>query len=376
MHLVCLICTDEIKTDCSAPKCGHIFHSDCLKHWLQLNKSCPQCRAKCSKPGDVIRLFLNSPGDEGNCSHDLMNTETGAESPDRLRSRLYETEQKLSEKESDLFLLKEEFSLARESFHSLKASHGKLEKKYAEERRAVSQLSKELKSVYLQFDKTKEENIEYATRCQKLENSARVYKLIQSALDNGKSDIEFLVASYGEGPDAVRSIAQSFFHLKKNYDELKVINGNIRAEKEKCLNEKKDLELLYSEKVHKLSKAQNKIATLSSEMLDYQQNPLNTSDTEKQLMECSPSVNETVFKRYKAKRIKVSYDCNPFPSPPGSGSIPEQDLTDDSTNIVISRTALPLDLRSNFKKFSLIKHINSDTASKKLQVKMKHKIRL
>lgn len=42
----CSICLDD-KTDCKT-KCGHIFHYDCLKEWIQnnkpLNKNCPYCR--------------------------------------------------------------------------------------------------------------------------------------------------------------------------------------------------------------------------------------------------------------------------------------------------------------------------------------------
>lgn len=39
----CIICLDPILYG-MAPYCGHIFHSDCLKWWLESSESCPVCR--------------------------------------------------------------------------------------------------------------------------------------------------------------------------------------------------------------------------------------------------------------------------------------------------------------------------------------------
>ena len=45
----CQICLSPlIKTRLKVPDCGHIFHRDCLRDWLEksINKDCPVCRAK------------------------------------------------------------------------------------------------------------------------------------------------------------------------------------------------------------------------------------------------------------------------------------------------------------------------------------------
>jgi len=45
----CTICLED-KLDCTACKkrlsCGHEFHLDCIKDWIKINKSCPNCRKK------------------------------------------------------------------------------------------------------------------------------------------------------------------------------------------------------------------------------------------------------------------------------------------------------------------------------------------
>ena len=42
----CLICLEEQKLGSLACKlqCGHLFHKDCVKEWLQKHCTCPVCR--------------------------------------------------------------------------------------------------------------------------------------------------------------------------------------------------------------------------------------------------------------------------------------------------------------------------------------------
>ena len=375
MTLVCLICTDEITSDCSAPKCGHIFHSECLKHWLQLNKSCPQCRAKCSKNTDVIKLYLNG-GEGASCgdSGPLVDEEN---SPGKLRSRLCEYERDLSEKETDLSIMKEEFTFCKEELSSLKASHAKLEKRYAEEHRTVSQLNRELKSVYAQFDKVKDEYIVSSQRCQELESSAKVYRLIQSVIDNGKTEIEFLVASYGDGPSAVKSIAQSLFHLKKNYDELRAMNDSIRGEKEKVISENKELEMKCTRKSQQLVRSNSKLVQLSEEYTNLKRNfqilkkslkppapdpvvgySFDSPQKDSKPMAKRPKVHSenTIDPLYMDTSVAFGNSTNPsFTERETSSNLisissREEKLSHFNT---IPKESLPLNLRPTFRKFSL-----------------------
>lgn len=42
----CVVCLDDYEevSDASRMRCGHVFHSQCLRHWLRLVPACPVCR--------------------------------------------------------------------------------------------------------------------------------------------------------------------------------------------------------------------------------------------------------------------------------------------------------------------------------------------
>ncbi|XP_059653979.1 probable E3 ubiquitin-protein ligase XERICO [Cornus florida] len=44
----CIICLEkfEVGSEVTCMPCSHIYHEDCLVHWLELNNSCPVCRFK------------------------------------------------------------------------------------------------------------------------------------------------------------------------------------------------------------------------------------------------------------------------------------------------------------------------------------------
>lgn len=48
MKVECCICLDEFSADGESkivtPKCGHLYHENCINSWLTNNASCPQCR--------------------------------------------------------------------------------------------------------------------------------------------------------------------------------------------------------------------------------------------------------------------------------------------------------------------------------------------
>ena len=49
MELKCSICLDNLfseKTDVSVPKCGHMYHKDCLENYMKIKKNCPNCRSE------------------------------------------------------------------------------------------------------------------------------------------------------------------------------------------------------------------------------------------------------------------------------------------------------------------------------------------
>ncbi|XP_035825186.1 E3 ubiquitin-protein ligase synoviolin B isoform X2 [Aplysia californica] len=41
---VCIICREEMTTNCKKLPCNHIFHTSCLRSWFQRQQTCPTCR--------------------------------------------------------------------------------------------------------------------------------------------------------------------------------------------------------------------------------------------------------------------------------------------------------------------------------------------
>ena len=60
MDIACPTCLTPflLNSDISATPCGHVFHTNCIKKWLQMGrKTCPQCREHCSIS---IKLYLSA----------------------------------------------------------------------------------------------------------------------------------------------------------------------------------------------------------------------------------------------------------------------------------------------------------------------------
>ncbi|XP_054738097.1 E3 ubiquitin-protein ligase TRAIP [Anastrepha obliqua] len=60
LNLNCVICAELFvaSDDVRATNCGHMFHSTCLKQWMDRSKSCPQCRSRCTDRS-VFRIYFN-----------------------------------------------------------------------------------------------------------------------------------------------------------------------------------------------------------------------------------------------------------------------------------------------------------------------------
>ena len=87
MTSVCSICHEDnrpsMKQVC-VTMCGHLYHYDCLRGWLDANQTCPECRAKITLASVVPKIY---PNDEG---------------------RVEKLERKVKQCENELYFLKEE----------------------------------------------------------------------------------------------------------------------------------------------------------------------------------------------------------------------------------------------------------------------------
>lgn len=52
---LCIICREEMSTSAKKLPCGHIFHVNCLKSWLERQQTCPTCRRTVLEPVNIPR---------------------------------------------------------------------------------------------------------------------------------------------------------------------------------------------------------------------------------------------------------------------------------------------------------------------------------
>ena len=60
MQIICSICLNDLNfsnENISVLKCGHFFHHDCLQNWIQIRKTCPECRRPVGKNSVVKKVY-------------------------------------------------------------------------------------------------------------------------------------------------------------------------------------------------------------------------------------------------------------------------------------------------------------------------------
>lgn len=58
-HL-CVVCREELRTNVKRLPCGHLFHANCLRGWLEQTQECPTCRAPVDQ--DAYNVYSRERG--------------------------------------------------------------------------------------------------------------------------------------------------------------------------------------------------------------------------------------------------------------------------------------------------------------------------
>lgn len=70
-RITCSICIDEINDACYDTKCGHKFHTTCLKIWLEKANKCPLCREKIPVDTSIFPHYTGINNQEDFSNRDL-----------------------------------------------------------------------------------------------------------------------------------------------------------------------------------------------------------------------------------------------------------------------------------------------------------------
>ncbi|CAK1545751.1 unnamed protein product [Leptosia nina] len=196
MHILCTICSDLVNPseNIHVIKCGHIFHYDCLKQWVDRSKSCPQCRIKVTN-SCIFRIYLT------------VSNENTEEDVTTLQSKLDNTQLQLrqahidcKEKEKNISDLKLDLKKTEDLIQDL-------EKKLVIKSSAVTALKEQLKYVQIQNQETqrlKEEN-------EFLKNNVETLKGLQKVLNACSEEVEKMLPDYND----IRTIAMFATSLKR-----------------------------------------------------------------------------------------------------------------------------------------------------------------
>lgn len=211
MNLACVTCLEQItlKCDISSTPCGHLFHTKCIKEWLnkdkwannakKAQKTCPQCRSNCN--------YL---------------------------TKMYFTEYEDIESEINIpKLLTEEFSILKDKNKNLEKTNKKLGKK-------VTNLDGKAK----EFEKTiailegKNEKVE--AELQKLEGTNQKLEETVVNLDGKNKELESMKNEDGQKTNELQEkskmLKRENTKLKKNRTKLQKKVEELDEEKEGYAN--------------------------------------------------------------------------------------------------------------------------------------------
>ena len=142
MTVICSVCLNDLifsNQNISVLKCGHLFHHDCLQEWVQIRKTCPECRCQIGENSIVNKVFPK-------VSEDNTNIYNGGSSKTRELFELLAKNNECSQKAvfKRIIELENEKKNLETELNELKDEVGKLQDNFKISQSNIKSLDKEI----------------------------------------------------------------------------------------------------------------------------------------------------------------------------------------------------------------------------------------
>ncbi|XP_026327739.1 E3 ubiquitin-protein ligase TRAIP-like [Hyposmocoma kahamanoa] len=215
----CIICKEILISDVASGPCGHMFHNNCIKQWIQKSATCPQCRAKVTL-GKVLKLYPTFTDEAMDDVGDLhMQLE------DRTR-KLKESEEKCESLSSQLVKTEATLEKTRQMMYENTIRDMRIEASLV----AVTEQAKYLKEENKKVKKLQKENVLLSDKLTTLHG-------LQVVLDGTEKDVEEMTKTYTD----IKMIATFAIALKRALTDTEKEKSQLMA-KLKLLTQELQLE--------------------------------------------------------------------------------------------------------------------------------------
>eukprot|EP00117_Sycon_ciliatum_P008767 scpid68105/ scgid0842/ TRAF-interacting protein len=230
MRISCPVCQEVLTRDfCCAP-CGHIFHYDCLAHWLEMKKpsSCPQCRRACPA-AKVIRLFVEEHVDVD------IDPSMGSE---ELKGSLKRTLEKVQALEAEVEVLENDLKEVNDR-------HDKTMIDRQVDQIEISDLRKEankLKKAADRADMMHQKNLALAEQVRSLTVQLEASESMSTVIEGSVTDVAEVVKQYKNCENSTEALAKFLVSTKKEFERLRA------SHKDACNMKDRQAKMLAVEK--------------------------------------------------------------------------------------------------------------------------------
>lgn len=125
MKIECCICLEEFagsnERKILTPKCGHLFHENCLNDWLSREVSCPQCRLTVTH-SDLHQVFLTDTSRRRSSIFNSSLCQNYREVQDDLMTQQENNRKEMADLKVEVEELKKENGMLKEEVKALRSS--------------------------------------------------------------------------------------------------------------------------------------------------------------------------------------------------------------------------------------------------------------